>query len=133
SFGYFAPLPHSAAERFTHNFIIYDGGSLPAQYQGKLFGVEPLQGRVVESEISAESSTFRTRDLAYPVTSHDQWFRPVEIKVGPDGAIYVADWYDRQVTHINSQEGAIDKSHGRIYRLKARDAKPLKPFDLAKL
>jgi putative heme-binding domain-containing protein len=133
AFGYFPPMEHPDVERFTHNFIIYDGGTLPAEYQGKLFGVEPLQGRVVESEITPQGSTFKTRDVAYPVTSQDAWFRPVEIKVGPDGAIYVADWYDRQVTHTHSQEGEIDKSHGRIYRLKARDAKPLKRFDLAKL
>lgn len=133
TFGYFPPMSHPDVERFTHNFIIYDGGNLPTPYQGKVFGVEPLQGRVVESEIAPDGSTFKTRDVAYPVISTDQWFRPVEIKVGPDGAIYVADWYDRQVTHTHNQEGEIDKSNGRIYRLKAKGVKPLKPFDLAKL
>ena len=37
-------------ERFTHNFIIYHRGALPERYNGKLFGVEPLQGRVVLSD-----------------------------------------------------------------------------------
>jgi putative heme-binding domain-containing protein len=133
AFGFFPPMPHNNVERFTHNFIIYDGGALPAQYHGKLLGVEPLQGRVVLSEIYPDGSTFRTKDLSHPVTTTDHWFRPVDIKVGPDGAIYVADWYDRQVNHYRNHEGQIDKSNGRIYRLKARGARPVKFSDLAKL
>ncbi len=133
AFGYFPPMANPPVERFTHNFIIYDGGALPDRFHGKLFGIEPLQGRVVESEIDHDGSTFKTFDLEHPVTTSDQWFRPVDIKVGPDGAIYLADWYDAQVNHYRNHEGQIDKSNGRIYRLKARGAKPIKPFDLATL
>jgi putative heme-binding domain-containing protein len=133
AFGYFPPMPHPPVERFTHNFIVYDGGALPDHYNGKLFGIEPLQGRVVESVIDPDGSTFKTYDVGHPVTTSDQWFRPVDIKVGPDGAIYIADWYDQQVNHYRNSEGHIDKSNGRIYRLKAKGAKPIKPFDLGKL
>jgi putative heme-binding domain-containing protein len=133
AFGFFPPMPHPAVDRFTHNLIIYDGGALQARYNGKLFGIEPLQGRVVESHIEPDGSTFKTRDLGYPVTTTDQWFRPVDIKVGPDGAIYLADWYDGQINHYRNHQGQIDKSNGRIYRLKAKGAKPMPPFDLAKL
>jgi putative heme-binding domain-containing protein len=133
AFGYFPPMPHPDVDRFTHNFIVYDGGSLPAAYQGKLFGIEPLQGRVVESEITPDGSSFDTRDLGYPVTTTDQYFRPVDIKVGPDGAIYVADWYDAQVNHYRNHEGQMDKSNGRIYRLRAKGAAPAPAFDLNQL
>ena len=120
AFGYFPQMPHPDVDRFTHNFVIYDSGALGERYQGKLFGVEPLQGRIVLSEIVADGSTFRTRDLGYPVKSRDKWFRPVDIKVGPDGAIYVCDWYDRQVNHYRNHEGQIDQANGRIYRLRAK-------------
>jgi putative membrane-bound dehydrogenase-like protein len=133
AFGYFPHMDGTKGERFTHNFIIYHGGALPERYNGKLFGVEPLQGRVVLSDITPDGSTFKTRDLERVVTSRDGWFRPVDIKTGPDGAIYIADWYDRQVTHTRNQEGHIDKDYGRIYRLKAKGAKPLPAFDLSKL
>lgn len=133
AFGYFPPMPHHDAERFTHNFILYDGGALPAPYAGKLFGIEPLQGRVVLSDIEPDGSTFRTRDLGHPVTTTDAWFKPVDIKLGPDGAIYLCDWYDRQVNHYRNHEGQIDKSNGRIYRLKARGAKPGPPPDLGQM
>jgi putative heme-binding domain-containing protein len=133
AFGYFPNMTGTPGERFTHNFVINHGGALPARYDGMLFGVEPLQGRVVLSEITPEGSTFQTRDLERVVTSRDSWFRPVDIKVGPDGAIYVCDWYDRQVTHTRNQEGNIDTSNGRIYRLRAKGSKPLAPFNLAAL
>jgi len=120
AFGYFPHMDGTKGERFTHNFIIYHGGALPERYNGKLFGVEPLQGRVVLSDITPDGSTFKTRDIERVVTSSDSWFRPVDIKVGPDGAIYIADWYDRQVTHTRNQEGHIDKEHGRIYRLRTK-------------
>jgi len=133
AFGYFPAMPHDAVARFTHNFVIYDHGALPERYQGKLFGVEPLQGRIVESEIAPDGSSFRTHDVARPVTSGDRWFRPVDIKVGPDGAVYVCDWYDQQVNHYRNHEGKIDTSNGRIYRLRGKDNRAKKPEDLTKL
>jgi putative membrane-bound dehydrogenase-like protein len=133
AYGYFKPMGHPDVDRFTHTFIIYEADGLPAQFQGKLFGVEPLQGRVVMSEVMADGSTFKTRDVGYAVTSSDKWFRPVDIKQGPDGAIYVADWYDRQVNHYRNHEGQVDPSTGRIYRLKARGAKSRLPENLASL
>lgn len=132
AYGYFPPMPHPNVPRFTHNFVLYNHGALPARYQGHLFGVEPIQGRLVESEVIADQSSFRTRDLSRPVTSDDRWFRPVDIKVGPEGALYVCDWYDQQVNHYRNHEGKIDTSNGRIYRLKAKDARPTSMEDFSK-
>jgi putative heme-binding domain-containing protein len=123
AFGYFPHMTGTSGERFTHTFLIEAGGAFPDRYRGKLFGVEPLQGRVVLSDIQPEGTTFVTKDLERVVTSRDSWFRPVDIKPGPDGAIYICDWYDRQVTHTRNQEGNIDASNGRIYRLKRKGAK----------
>jgi putative heme-binding domain-containing protein len=113
-------MAHNDAERFTHTFVIYGGGALPEKYDGQLFGVEPLQGRIVLSDVQRDRSSFKTRDIAHAVTTSDKYFKPVDIKVGPDGALYIADWYDRQVTHTRNYEGNIDKSNGRIYRLKKK-------------
>lgn len=130
AFGFFDGMPHHDVERFTHNFVIYDGGSLPDKYWGKLFGVEPLQGRVVVADIDPLGSSFRTSDVSRPLTSADDWFRPVDIKVGPDGAIYVCDWYDGQVNHYRNHQGSIDPDNGRIYRLQAKGRDPTQPVDL---
>lgn len=131
AFGYFKQMAHNNVERFTHTFVIYGGGALPEKYDGQLFGVEPMQGRVVLSDVQHDTSSFKTRDLTHAVTTTDKYFKPVEIKVGPDGAIYVADWYDRQVTHTRNYEGNIDKSNGRIYRISARQSGPMKSVGFA--
>lgn len=120
AFGYFPAMQHGSVPRFTHNFIIYDSGALPERYAGRLFGIEPIQGRIVESEIEPVGSTFRTRDVSRVVTSDDRWFRPVDIKLGPDGAIYVCDWYDQQVNHYRNHEGKMDAKNGRVYRLRGK-------------
>ncbi len=133
AFGYFPAMPHDNVPRFTHNFVLYDHGSYPEHYKGHLFGVEPIQGRIVESELIQDQSSFRTKDISRPVSSADRWFRPVDIKAGPDGAIYVCDWYDQQVNHFRNHEGKIDTSNGRIYRLKAKGSSSKPAEDLSKL
>jgi putative membrane-bound dehydrogenase-like protein len=118
--GYFNMMKHAAVPRFTHNFVIDAGAAMPESHRGHLFGVEPLQGRVVETELTNDRSSFQTKDLGYAITSTDPRFRPVEIKAGPDGAIYVADMYEPQIAHRQHFQGLIDKDNGRIYRLSAR-------------
>lgn len=130
AYGYFPQMPHNDAERFTHTFAIYGGGALSGVFDGRLFGIEPLQGRVVMAELQREGSTFRTRDVGFAVTSADPWFKPVDIKHGPDGALYVVDWYDFQVNHWRNYQGNMDAGNGRIYRLKARGARPVRAEDL---
>lgn len=130
--GYFNAMGHANVPRFTHNFVIDAGAALPESHRGHLFGVEPLQGRVVEAEITNDRSSFKTKDLGYSITSTDPRFRPVEIKAGPDGAIYVADMYEPQIAHRQHFQGLIDKDNGRIYRLSAKNSSPAKQADLGK-
>ncbi len=88
-----------------------------------------LHNRVWASEMQADGSTYRTRDLPPPVTTTDRWFRPVDVKIGPDGAVYLADWYDTRLTHVDPRDN-WHKSSGRIYRLRGQERGP-GPYDLA--
>ncbi len=117
AFGYFAPMKHPDVERFSHDFVIYEDGLLPEPYHQKLFAVEPLGSRVVYSRLSATGSTFASEDVAYALKSNDRWVRPAEIDVGPDGAIYVSDFYEQRIDHASHYQGRIDRASGRIYRL----------------
>src|SRR5262249_31711581 len=120
AFGYFPAMKHDRVPRFTHTFVFYEADAFPERYRGRLFGVAPLLNHVVMSEVKPDGSSFRTRDVGLAVSSADPWFRPVATKLGPDGALYIADWYDRQVNHYRNHEGQIDSASGRIYRLTAR-------------
>ena len=121
AFGYFEAMQHAAAQRFTHTFIIYDGGSLPGQYNGQLFGVHSLNNHVVLSDVQTDRSSFKTKDVGLALQSTDTWFRPVDIQVGPDGAIYVADFYEQRIDHASHYQGRVHKESGRIYRLRSKD------------
>src|SRR5687768_860511 len=76
------------------------------------------------ADMQPERSTFHTKDTETALASSDPYFRPVDVKLGPDGAVYIADWCDAQIAHTRNQEGQIDKSNGRIYRLVSVDKPP---------
>ncbi|ODT99691.1 MAG: hypothetical protein ABS79_04195 [Planctomycetes bacterium SCN 63-9] len=135
TFGYFPAMKHNKVPRFTHTFSIYEAEALPAEYRGRLFGVAPMLNHVVMSEIHPDGSSIRTQDVGYAIATSDTWFRPVDITLGLDGNLYVADWYDRQVNHYRNHEGQIDPGNGRIYRLRAKDSNTevSLPRDLASL
>src|SRR5262249_36876390 len=89
--------------------------SFPERHHGKLFSVAPLQSQVVESDIVSHGSSFQTKDIANAITTTDPWFRPVAIKDGPDGALYVADFYEPQIAHLRHFEGQIHTDSSQIY------------------
>jgi putative membrane-bound dehydrogenase-like protein len=134
SYGYFPAMKHNRVPRFTHTFVIYEADALPQRYRGLLFGVAPLLNHVVMSEVRPDGSSVQTHDIGLAVSTDDSWFRPVDIKLGPDGALYIADWYDRQVNHYRNHEGQIEPGDGRIYRLKVRKSvNAVKPVNLTRL
>lgn len=127
AFGYFSWMTHHSVPRFTHTFVIEEGGLFPPPFAGRLFGVEPLQGRVVMSDVARDGSTYRTTDVGYALVSNDSWFRPVDIQIGPDGAIYVADFYEQRIDHGSHYQGRVDPGTGRIYRIAPNDRPALAP------
>ncbi|MEZ6129264.1 MAG: c-type cytochrome [Planctomycetaceae bacterium] len=127
AFGYFEDIQHPSVARFTHNFIIYEESILPEPYEGKLFGIEPLQGQVVLTDVRPFQSSFETEDISRVVKTDDQWFRPVDIKAGPDGSVYVADMYEQRIDHSSHYAGRIDRTNGRIYRLISKSGKLTSP------
>ena len=58
--------------------------------------------------------------------SKDDWFRPVNLEFGPDGCLYIADWYNKIISHneLPRSHPDRDKSHGRIWRIRHESQKP---------
>ena len=131
AFGYFDHMvTKSDGKRFSQAFCIYDGDLMAKELGGRIIAPNSLQNMVYVSRRVPETSTFRAEDEAPLLKSSDRWFRPVDAKVGPDGAIYLADWYDTRLSHVRPVDD-WSKEDGRIYRVRPAGA-TLKhePFDL---
>jgi len=132
SFGWFSHMSHKGLmDRFPQTIIIYEGGAIPA-CEGELIAGMSLCNRVQAAKMFRDTSSWRTEDTQALVLTDDRWFRPVDTKTGPDGAIYMADWYDSRLSHRDPRD-TWDKEHGRIYRLSAIGSKSAPLFDLARL
>ena len=130
SYGYIANMDHQGyAARFAMTFVVYEEGKLPG-YEGQLISGMALTSRIQATRLVADGSTFRTVDTDALVTTADRSFRPVDTAVGPDGAIYIADWCDIRMDHTDPRD-TWDKSCGRIWRLRAGNYRPAAPFDLS--
>jgi putative membrane-bound dehydrogenase-like protein len=132
SFGFIPHMDHAGyAARFAMTGVIYEDGKLPG-YEGQLLSGMALTSRMQATRLVAEGSTFRTVDTDALLTTTDRSFRPVDTAVGPDGALYIADWCDIRMDHTDPRD-TWDKSCGRIWRLRARDSRPAPRVNLAGL
>lgn len=125
AFGYFTGMPMEGdTRRFAQAFAIYEGGLFGPDFQHTIVAPNSLQNLVWHSELIPNGSTYRTVDKENLIETDDRWFRPVYAGVGPDGAIYVADWYDTRLSHVNPIDD-WHKDSGRVYRLRPKGSEPL--------
>lgn len=119
-------------KRFTHSLIRYEESGLPERYRGKMIALNPLLNYVQLTRFEASGSTFLNVDEEQIIQTDDHWFRPVNIKAGPDGDVYIADWYDSRLSHVDPHD-TWHKTSGRVYRLRNKESKSILPkFDLSK-
>lgn len=129
--GYFDHMPHEGnADRLVHNFVIYGERTIP-ELKDRIVGVNPLQKRVQVTQLHADKSTFRTTEESFLVTTDDGRFRPVDVKAGPDGALYVADLYEPRINHVDPRDN-WDKATGRVWRIASMNHGSVKPRDFSK-
>src|SRR5205823_11601116 len=86
-----------------------------------------VTNRINRDRLEAYGSTYKGIEMPDFVKCDDPWFRPVDIKLGPDGALYVADFYNRIIGHyeVPLNHPGRDREKGRIWRISYRgeDAK----------
>lgn len=117
AFGFFPPMKFEGdGRRFPQAFCIYEGGLYPREFSGSIIAPNALHNLVWQSQRLSDGSTYRTVDNENLVESPDRWFRPVYCGVGPDGAAYIADWYDTRLSHVSPTDD-WHKESGRIYRI----------------
>ena len=100
--------------------------NLPADLNGVVAFAGFYNNSLPAFRVSDDGSGFKTERLPDLVTSTRREFRPVDIRQGPDGAIYLCDWYNEIVGHYQAsyRDPRRDKKHGRVWRISARNAKP---------
>lgn len=117
AFGFFQPMKFEGdGRRFPQAFCIYEGGLYGPEFDGSIIAPNALHNLVWNSLRIPDGSTYRTVDQENLVESPDRWFRPVYCGVGPDGAAYVADWYDTRLSHVSPTDD-WHKESGRVYRI----------------
>ena len=116
---------------------IYQADNFPAEYQNELIFGNLHGHRLVHDHVEAHQKEFESGYVGEHrsdfMHSNDHWFIPIQQKIGPDGALYVSDWSDKQVCHQGSNAIDMwDRSNGRIFRVTYDTLKPRK-IDLTKL
>jgi putative heme-binding domain-containing protein len=96
----------------------YAADQFPSEYRGDLFIGDVVTNNIVQFTPHWHGSS-PTTTMSYFLKSSDRWFRPVAITLGPDGALYVADFYNRIIGHyeVPLDHPGRDRERGRIWRI----------------
>ena len=98
---------------------LVDTPMLPPEWQGSAITSDFRGHRVVRFAMSEEGSGYVSREQQEVIWSDHVAFRPIDVKIGPDGAIYIADWYNPIIQHgeVDFRDERRDHTHGRIWRV----------------
>ncbi|MGV3639336.1 MAG: PVC-type heme-binding CxxCH protein, partial [Adhaeribacter sp.] len=137
---------------------LYTARNYPKEYWNRIaFVTEPTVRLTHNAIIEPKGAGFVEKDGWNLMASSDEWFGPVHAEVGPDGAVWVADWYNFIIQHndfVRGQAPAVnilpdtpqpqkrgpgnamlsplrDTNHGRIYRVVYKKARPVAPLQLS--
>ncbi len=131
--GYYSSFgkPHDglgfAPEMMTHDhgstaicgIVYYAADHFPKEWHDTIFLGNVVTNRINHDRLEKHGSSYKAIQTADFLSSDDPWFRPVDIKLGPDGALYVADFYNRIIGHyeVPLTHPGRDRERGRIWRI----------------
>lgn len=156
-FTQFFPITHKFLQVDAHGrytagsgFNLYTARAFPKQYWNSSAFVGGPTGHLLGQFFLKENgSSYLAQNRGSLLSSVDEWLSPVFAEVGPDGQLWVADWYNFIIQHNprpskqsagfeakmgigNAHENPLrDRHHGRIYRIVAKGSEPAKPLDLS--
>lgn len=101
---------------------IVSGRHFPDDWQGNLVTNDFRGHRVCRFVLREDGSCYSSQEKAELIKSNHPAFRPVDVKMGPDGALYIADWYNPIIQHgeVDFRDPRRDHTHGRIWRVTAK-------------
>ncbi|MDO8542269.1 MAG: GDSL-type esterase/lipase family protein [Opitutaceae bacterium] len=107
----------------------------PEEWQGDVITADFRAHRVVRYKVTEQGAGYVTREMPDLLRTTTDSFRPIDVRMGPDGALYVADWSNPIIQHgeVDFRDPRRDKEHGRIWRIAPKGRAPLAKTDLTKL
>src|SRR5437867_8237234 len=123
---------HSHQKTAYCGIAFLDTDAFPVRYRGRICVRNIHGGCINRDRLQRDGATYLAKAEPDLLTANDAWFMPVSLKVGPDGSLYILDWYDR---YHCSQDAArdpdgVDRLKGRLYRLRYGDRPRAPKFDL---
>jgi putative membrane-bound dehydrogenase-like protein len=97
--------------------MIYLGDNFPPQYRNTIFMSNIHGNRVNQDILVRKGSGYVGKHGKDLLIANDRWFRGINLKTGPDGSVYVIDWYDKNACHRTNSE-IWDRTNGRIYNVR---------------
>ncbi|TLU98914.1 PVC-type heme-binding CxxCH protein [Dyadobacter luticola] len=93
--------------------VVYEGKLLPKEFQGQMIHCEPGHNVLRSYPVQKSGAGYSAKIVNIVDGKRDQWFRPSDVCVAPDGSLIVSDWYDPGV----GGHQAGDQARGRVYRV----------------
>jgi putative heme-binding domain-containing protein len=111
---------------------IVGGRHLPPEWDGTMITNDFRAHRVCRFTVTEDGSGYASKQETELIKTSHVAFRPIDVKMGPDGAIYIADWYNPIIQHgeVDFRDERRDHTHGRIWRVTAK-GRPLLRTEIA--
>jgi putative membrane-bound dehydrogenase-like protein len=112
-----------------------DQTAWPEPYADVMYVANPITRKIQAIKIHRAGPRYQLQLLGDFVQSSDEWFRPVALRLGPDGCLYFVDWYNKIISHneVPRNHPERDKKRGRIWRVKHKSQKPFAVPDFTRL
>ncbi|CAG5069967.1 hypothetical protein DYBT9623_02707 [Dyadobacter sp. CECT 9623] len=124
----FAPamMDYDLGSTALAGLVYYTGTQFPEQYRNSFYTGDVVTCRIDRNKITYKGSTPVSKKEEPLLVSKDPWFRPVDVKLGPDGAIYIADFYNRIIGHyeVALNHPGRDRLSGRIWKITYKGSEP---------